>query len=100
MTPQMDALRGIRLHSCLWKSPWLCDADDQKLIDAALAEPSLARREQLTQDIMRLYTEQAYMLYLFERVDYYGVRGGLEGFEAEGLFIRYDTIREAEKGLN
>ncbi len=49
---------------------------------------------------MRTLHEQAYMLYLFERVDSFGVRAGLEGFEGEGLFIRYDSIREAEKGLN
>ncbi len=98
--PQLDALRGMRLHSCLWKTPWLCDEGDQALISAAMAEPDLARREALTQDIMRLYHEQAYLLYLFEKVDYFGVRGGLEGFKAEGLFIQYDKIREAEKGLN
>lgn len=95
--PQLDALRGMRLHSCLWKTPWLCDAEDQAMIDAAMAEPDLARREALTQDIMRHYHEQAYLIYLFERVDYYGLRAGLEGFQAEGLFIQYDKIREAEK---
>lgn len=95
--PQLDALRGMRLHSCLWKTPWLCDEGDQAMIDAAMAEPDLARREALTQDIMRRYHEQAYLIYLFERVDYYGLRAGLEGFEAEGLFIQYDKIRDAEK---
>ena len=100
IAPQMDALRGMRLHSCLWKTPWLCRADDQALIDTAMAEPDLDRREALTKDLMRRYHEQAYMLYLYNRVDYYGVRAGLEGFEAPGLFIRYDTIRKTEKGLN
>lgn len=95
--PQLDALRGMRLHSCLWKTPWLCDEDDQAMISAAMAAPDLALRETLTQDIMRRYHEQAYLLYLFERVDYYGVRGDLEGFEAEGLFIQYDKIHPAEK---
>lgn len=95
--PQLDALRGMRLHSCIWKTPWLCDAGDQAKIDAAMAEPDLDRREVLTQDIMRRYHEQAYLIYLFERVDYYGLRAGLEGFEAEGLFIQYDKIKEAEK---
>jgi peptide/nickel transport system substrate-binding protein len=98
--PQLDALRGMRLHSCLWKTPWLCDEGDQAMISAALAEPDLERRRALTQDIMRRYHEQAYMIYLFERVDYYGVRGGLEGFEAEGLFIQYDKVHEAEKRFN
>lgn len=95
--PQLDALRGMRLHSCLWKTPWICNEDDQAMIAAAMAEPDLARREALTQDIMRRYHEQAYLLYLFEKVDYYGVRGDLEGFIAEGLFIQYDKIRPAEK---
>lgn len=95
--PQLDALRGMRLHSCLWKTPWLCNAEDQAMIEAALGEPDLARREALTQDIMRRYHEQAYLIYLFERVDYYGLRAGLEGFQAEGLFIQYDKIRETEK---
>ena len=98
--PQLDALRGMRLHSCLWKTPWLCDADDQAMISEAMAAPDLATREALTQEIMRRYHEQAYLIYLFERVDYYGVRGSLDGFEAEGLFIQYDKVREAEKGLN
>ncbi|MEQ8508836.1 MAG: ABC transporter substrate-binding protein [Rhodospirillaceae bacterium] len=91
--PQMDALRGMRLHSCLWKTPWLCNAADQALIEAAMAEPDLARRQTLTMDLMRHYHEQAYMLYLFESVDFYGVRAGLEGFAAEGLFIQYEKIR-------
>ncbi|MGY8963558.1 MAG: ABC transporter substrate-binding protein [Rhodospirillales bacterium] len=95
--PQLDALRGMRLHSCLWKTPWLCNEDDQAMITAAMAEPILARREALTQDIMRRYHEQAYLIYLFERVDYYGVRGSLEGFEAEGLFIQYDKIKWSNK---
>lgn len=97
VAPQMDALRGMRLHSCLWKTPWLCREDDQALIDQALASPDLATREALTRQIMRRYHEQAYMLYLYNRVDYYGVRAGLNGFEAEGLFIKYENIREAEK---
>jgi ABC-type transport system substrate-binding protein len=67
------------------------------MITAAMAEPILARREALTQDIMRRYHEQAYLIYLFERVDYYGVRGSLEGFEAEGLFIQYDKIKWSNK---
>ncbi len=97
VAPQMDALRGLRLHSCLWKTPWLCDAGDLQLIEEAMAAPDLAQRKALTQEIMRRYHEQAYMLYLFERVEYYGVRAGLEGFEAEGLFIRYNQIRESDK---
>ena len=70
------------------------------MISEAMAAPDLATREALTQEIMRRYHEQAYLIYLFERVDYYGVRGSLDGFEAEGLFIQYDKVREAEKGLN
>ncbi|MFL2770001.1 MAG: ABC transporter substrate-binding protein [Rhodospirillaceae bacterium] len=97
IAPQMDALRGMRLHSCLWKMPWLCREDDQAKIDAAMAEPDLDLREAMTKDLMRRYHEQAYMLYLYNRVDYYGVRAGLEGFEAPGLFIRYDAIRESGK---
>ncbi len=92
-SPQMDALRGMRLHSCLWKTPWLCKAEDQALITAAMEEPDLAHREALTQDLMRLYHEQSYMVYLFESVDFYGLRAGLTGFEGEGLFIEYDKIR-------
>ena len=61
-----------------------------------MAEPDVERRETLTQDLMRLYHEQAYLIYLFERVDYYGLRAGLEGFEAEGLFIQYDKIHETQ----
>jgi peptide/nickel transport system substrate-binding protein len=91
--PQMDALRGMRLHSCLWKTPWMCDPDEQELISAALTEPDLAKREAMTQDLMRLYHDQSYMLYLFESVDFYGVRAGLDGFKAEGLFIEYEKIR-------
>ena len=60
-----------------------------------MAEPDLARRQTLTMDLMRHYHEQAYMLYLFESVDFYGVRAGLEGFAAEGLFIQYEKIRSA-----
>jgi peptide/nickel transport system substrate-binding protein len=97
--PQMDALRGMRLHSCLWKTPWICNQDEQALISAAMAEPDVERRETLTQDLMRLYHEQAYLIYLFERVDYYGLRAGLEGFEAEGLFIQYDKIHETQDDL-
>ena len=99
VAPQMDALRGLRLHSCLWKAPWLCVQEDQRLIEQAMAAPDMATRKDLTQRLMRRYTDQAYMLYLFESVQYYGLRAGLVDFEAEGLFIRYDKIRKAEKGL-
>jgi peptide/nickel transport system substrate-binding protein len=100
VAPQMDALRGLRLHSCLWKSPWLCNADEQEMINAAMTAPDMEQRLALTQEIMRRYHEQAYMLYLFERVEYYGMRAGLEGFSSDGLFIRYENILKTEKRLN
>ena len=53
--PQMDALRGLRLHSCLWKSPCLCVQDDQRLIEQAMAAPDMATRKALTRQLMRRY---------------------------------------------
>jgi len=92
--PQMDPMRGMRLHSCLWKVPWLCIEDDQKLIDATMSEFDLAKRLSMTKRLMRIYRDQAYVLNLYEQVNIYGVRKGLKGFEAEGLFIRYDLLRD------
>jgi len=92
--PQMDPMRGMRLHSCLWKVPWLCIKDDQKLIDATMREFDLAKRLSMTKRLMRIYRDQAYVLNLYEQVNIYGVRKGLKGFEAEGLFIRYDLLRD------
>ena len=91
--PQMDALRGMRLHSCLWKTPWLCNSNDQALITLAMSEPNLQTRQKLTEELMAIYHEQAYMLYLFESVDFYGMHGELTGFESDGLFIQYEKIR-------
>ena len=93
--PSMDALRAMKLHSCWWKTPFLCVPEDQVLIDSIAQEFDMDRRRSMTQSLMRRYYDQAYAIYLFNMVDFYGIRKGLTGFEAESLFIRYDLIRDA-----
>ncbi|MDX2222426.1 MAG: ABC transporter substrate-binding protein [Rhodospirillaceae bacterium] len=93
--PTMDVLRAMKLHSCWWKTPYLCVAEDQALIEEIAQEFDIERRLNLSRQLMRRYRDQAYALYLFNTVEFYGLRRGLTGFEAEGLFIRYDKIRDS-----
>ena len=91
--PSMDVLRAFRLHSCLWKTPWICTPELQAKIDRAMATADLDARTGLAEEIMTEFHEQAYALWLFEQVNFYGHQPGLSGFSAEGLFIKYDELR-------
>lgn len=94
--PTMDVLRSMKLHSCWWKMPYLCVPEDQDLIERIAGEFDMVKREAMTRQLMRRFHDQAYSIYLFNTVEFYGLRKGLTGFEAEGLFIRYDKIRDKE----
>ncbi len=94
--PSLDALRAVRVHSCLWPAPWYCDPAIMPTVEAALTEADPAERERLTHQIMRFYHEQAPAIFLYEVARFAGLAADLQGFaEANGFYL-YDRLTFAE----
>jgi len=92
--PSMDAMRAMKLHSCWWKTPYLCVAEDQALIESISQEFDMDKRLSMTRELMRRFHDNAYALYFYDLATFYGVRKGIAGFEAEALFVRYDLLKD------
>lgn len=91
--PTLDALRPIPSHSCIRVVPWNCDPAVMPLIEAAQQEFDPKRRLKLLQEIMRVYHEDAVMLYVAETVNVDGLSKRVRGYEPVNRIINYHQIR-------
>jgi peptide/nickel transport system substrate-binding protein len=91
-TPSIDALRPIKVHSCLWPAPWYCDKTIMPKIEAAMHEPDLDKRVALTREIVDYYREEAPLLSLYQIVRYFGLSSKVRGFDEINGFIDYANI--------
>ena len=87
-----DALRPLRLHSCINRSPWYCTEAIDKMINAALKESDVDRRRMLTEDIMRHYHEQAPAVWMHEGVQFTGLGPRVKNYQEEYAVIAFDEI--------
>jgi peptide/nickel transport system substrate-binding protein len=90
--PNIDAIRPLRIHSCLRRAPFYCDERIMPKIAAALGATAEAERLKLRREILAWYAEEAPMLFIYEGVRFVGLTAKVRGFaEAHGV-IAYDRI--------
>ena len=87
-----DALRPLRLHSCINRSPWFCNETVDEMISAALQESDLEKRRLLTEDIMRYYHEQAPTIYMHEVVQFAGLGPRVNNYHEDYAVIAFDEV--------
>ncbi len=87
-----DALRPLRLHSCIIRNPWYCNKTVDQMINAALQESDIDKRRALSEDIMRYYHEQAPTIYMHEIVAFSGLGPRVKNFREDYGVIAYDEI--------
>ncbi|MEQ9111158.1 MAG: ABC transporter substrate-binding protein [Rhodospirillaceae bacterium] len=94
--PTFEPLRTLRLHSCLWPSPWYCDERIMPTMKAALETPHLEERIRLTRDVLGFYHDQATALMLHEIPLLDGVGPRVTGYAPNKGKINYETITFAD----
>jgi ABC-type transport system substrate-binding protein len=94
--PTLDAMRPIPMHSCQRLVPWHCDQAVMPLIEAAQKEFDPARRLTMLKDLMRIYSEDPTMLYLYETTHFDGVNKRVRSFRPANRLINYHEIALAD----
>lgn len=90
--PSLDALRGIKYHSCAWPGLWYCDDTITSTIDAAASSQDLSRRRSLTQSVMERYREQAPAIFLYELPYQFGLSASVRDFTVVNSFIPWHEV--------
>ncbi|MFL2770590.1 MAG: ABC transporter substrate-binding protein [Rhodospirillaceae bacterium] len=87
-----DALRSLRLHSCINRSPWYCNKRVSDLIQKALNETDIEKRRTLTKDVMATYHEEAPAIWLHEVMLFTGLGPKVKYYQEDHTLIAYDKI--------
>ena len=90
--PTLDALRAMPSHSCLRAVPWHCDPAVMPLIEAAQHEFNPDRRLELLRELMRVYHEDATMLYIAEAVEFDGLSKRVRNYAPANGIINYHQL--------
>lgn len=90
--PTLDALRAIPSHSCIRAVPWNCDPAVMPLIEDVQREFDPERRLKLLREIMRIYHEDATMLYIAEAVEFDGLSKRVRNYAPANGIINYHEI--------
>jgi peptide/nickel transport system substrate-binding protein len=90
--PNIDAIRPLRIHSCLRRQPFYCDEAIMPKIRAALVSRDPQDSVRLRQEILAWYHEEAPMLFVYEGVRFYGLGAKVRGFSEAHGYIAYDQI--------
>lgn len=90
--PNIDAIRPLRIHSCLRREPFYCDQRIMPKITAALTSLDEAERLKLRHEILAWYRDEAPALFIYEGTRFVGLARNVRGFtDAHGL-ISYDEL--------
>ncbi len=87
-----DALRPLRLHSCIHRSPWYCDQALSDKILLAFGTSDLEERRVLTEDIMAAYHDEAPAIWMHEVVMYKGLGANVLNFRQDHTVLNYHEI--------
>ncbi|MDX2142649.1 MAG: ABC transporter substrate-binding protein [Rhodospirillaceae bacterium] len=87
-----DALRALRLHSCLRPAAWYCDRALTAKIEQASALGDLAERRRLTEEIVRAYHDEAPALWLHDMIMIEGLSKRVRGYRNDLTVISYHAI--------
>ncbi len=90
--PAMDATVSLRMHSCLWPKPWICDAKVTELIRTADATFDTERRRGVIQDIMRYLHDDPPGIMLHETRYLDAIAPRVSVYDAPFGFLRYHTL--------
>jgi peptide/nickel transport system substrate-binding protein len=90
--PYMDALTSLRLHSCLWQTPWNCVPEYAERIKQAYAAFDPAERERLTQALVRDIRDDAPALWLYDDVTFDGVAARVKNYKPVFSTINYEAL--------
>lgn len=90
--PYMDALVSLRLHSCLWQTPWNCVPEYAERIQKAYAAFDLAERERLTKALVRDIRDDAPAIWLYDDVTFDGVAARVKNYKPVFSTINYETL--------
>lgn len=94
--PYMDALASLRLHSCLWQTPWHCDRDIAKRVDDAGAAFDLAEREALTRALVRDVRDDAPAIWLYEEAALDGLSSRVRNYKAAYSYVNFEDLELSE----
>ncbi|MBL8642902.1 MAG: ABC transporter substrate-binding protein [Rhodospirillaceae bacterium] len=92
----LDALRPVRIHSCLKPNPWFCDKALTAKIEQAYATGDLEARRKLTQEIMAAWHDDAPVVWLHDVVMFEGLSKRVRNYRVDNTVIRYDLIDVAD----
>ncbi len=87
-----DALRPLRLHSCIHRSPWYCNTELTEKITRAFATSDLDDRRRLTEEIMIDYHDEAPAIWMHEviMIDALGPR--VKNFQQDHTVLNFHDI--------
>ena len=87
-----DALRPLRLHSCINRSPWYCNKRVSDLIQEALNETDIEKRRTLIEEVMATYHDEAPAIWLHEVMLFTGLGPKVKYYQEDHTLIAYDKI--------
>ncbi|NKB45204.1 MAG: hypothetical protein GKS03_13105 [Alphaproteobacteria bacterium] len=90
--PNVDVLRPMRNHSCLWTHPWYCDERIMPAIEEALVTFDVEKGLALRHEVMRFYREEWVSLFLYQIVRFAGTRANVRGFTEVHGYVSYEDI--------
>jgi peptide/nickel transport system substrate-binding protein len=87
-----DALRPLRLHSCIHRSPWYCDRALSDKIQTAFTTSDLDTRRTLTEEIMAAYHDEAPAIWMHEVIMYKALGPRVRNFRQDHTVLNYHDI--------
>ncbi len=87
-----DALRPLRLHSCIHRSPWYCDKEVTAKIEQAFATSDLDERRRLTEEIMADYHDEAAAIWMHEIIFFDALGPKVTNFQQDHTVLNYHEI--------
>jgi peptide/nickel transport system substrate-binding protein len=94
--PNLDAIRPLRIHSCLRREAFYCDERIMPKIHEALAERDQAKALKLRQEILAWYHDEAPSIFIYDDVRIAGLGKNVRGFDDAHGMIAYDEIDLAD----
>lgn len=90
--PSLDSIRAVTLHSCRQRTAWFCDESIMPKVDAALTSWDEDEALALRHEVHAYYHDQAPAIFLYETVLFAGLASGVQGYEDDFGFVRYENI--------
>jgi peptide/nickel transport system substrate-binding protein len=90
--PAMDATVSLRMHSCLWPKPWICDPTTTAMIRQADATFDAEQRRGVVQGIMRHLHDDPPGIMLHETRYLDALSPRVAAYDAPFGFLRYHTL--------